>query len=164
MSQMRKIVVTVRNHKDSETGNSSTFYKRVRAEDESDNTIYFKGLLVPNYIDRKGAYNKDVPRTWFVKSTSKKITVVVGFENSRGEFFFDGDEIKEVVRGARVQGLIFAVAAVPASVIVAIATYGLGLLLMPVFFYYAYRFFFKIPAILSHKTLQRDFQEFGIKI
>ena len=164
MSQMRKIVVTVRNHKDSETGNSSTFYKRVRAEDESGNTIYFKGLLVPNYIGRKGAYNKDVPRTWFVKSTSKKITVVVGFENSKGEFFFDADEIKEVTRGARVQGLIYAVAAVPASVIVAIATYGLGLLLLPVFLFYAYRFFFRIPAILSHKTLQRDFEEFGIKI
>ena len=69
-----------------------------------------------------------------------------------------------MTRGARVQGLIFAVAAVPASVIIAIATYGLGLLLMPVLFFLAYRFFFKIPAILSHKTLQRDFQEFGIKI
>ena len=39
MSQMRKIVVTVRNHKDSDTGNSSTLYQRVRAEDESGNTI-----------------------------------------------------------------------------------------------------------------------------
>lgn len=37
---------------------------------------------------------KDVPRNWFVKETSKKITVVVGYENSRGEFFFDADEIK----------------------------------------------------------------------
>jgi len=164
MSQMRKIVVTVRNHKDSDTGNSSTLYQRVRAEDESGNTIYFKALLIPDYIRKKGAYDKDVPRTWFVKETSKKITVVVGFENSRGEFFFDADEVKEVTRGARVQGLIFAVAAVPASVIIAIATYGLGLLLMPVLFFLAYRFFFKIPAILSHKTLQRDFQEFGIKI
>lgn len=164
MSQMRKMVLTVRNYKDSARGNSATLYKRVRAEDESGATVYFKDLLIPDYINKKGAFNKDVPRTWFVKETSKNVTVVVGFENNSGEFFYDSDEIKGITRAARVQGIIFAAAAVPAGVIVGIATYGLGLLITPWLLFLAYRFFFKIPNVLGHKTLQRDFQEFGIKI
>lgn len=164
MSQMCKIVVVVRNYKDSTRGNSATLFKRVRAEDEAGATIYYKDLLIPDYINKKGAFSRDVPRTWFVKETSRNVTVVVGFENSAGEFFYDRDEINGVTRGARVQGIVFAAAALPAGVIVGIATYGAGLLITPWLLFLAYRFFFKIPAVLGHKTLQRDFQEFGIKI
>lgn len=164
MSQMRKIVVVVRNYKDSARGNSATLYKRVRAEDESGATIYFKDLLIPDYINKKGAFSKDVPRTWFVKETSRNVTVVLGFKNNSGEFFYDSDEVKGIMRAARVQGIMFAVGAVPAGVIVGIATYGLGLLITPWLLFLAYRFFFKIPSVLGGKTLQRDFEKFGIKI
>ncbi|SDG12896.1 hypothetical protein [Phytopseudomonas seleniipraecipitans] len=164
MSQMHKVVRVVKNYKDSVRGNSATLLKRVRAEDESGATVYYKDLLIPDYLKSKGAFSKDVPRTWYVKETSKNVTVVVGFAKNSGEFFYDNDEIKGIARGARVQGVIFGAAAVPAGVIVGIATYGVGLLITPWLLFLAYRFFIKIPAVLGQKTLQRDFQEFGIKI
>lgn len=164
MSQMRKLVMTVRNYKDSARGNSATLYKRVRAEDESGATIYFKDLLIPDYLNKKGAFSKDIQRTWFVKETSRNMTVVVGFKNSSGEFFYDSDEVKGIARAARVQGVMFGAAAVPAGIIVGIATYGVGLLITPWLLFLAYRFFFKIPSVLGHKTLQQEFQDFGIKI
>lgn len=164
MSQLRKIVVVVRNYKDSDSKNSATAYKRVRAEDEAGATIYFKALVIPDYINKKGAFQKDVPRTWYVKETTRGVTLVIGFENSQGEFFYDRDEIKEIASAARVQGVIFTVAAIPASIIMATATFGLGVLFMPFCFYYGYRFTLTIPSSLSQATLQRDFQAFGVKI
>lgn len=164
MSQMRKVVAIVRNYQDRTSANSASLYSRVRLEDESGKTYYIKGLVVPDYLNSKGAFKHDTPRTWYVKNTAKHTVVVVGFEDSLGRFFYDTDEVKTISKGARMQGLIFAVAAIPAPVIVAVATYGVGLLLMPFFIYQAYRFLFKIPSILSHATLKKDFQGFGISI
>lgn len=136
----------------------------LRLEDESGKTYYIKRLVVPDYLARKGAFSNDVPRTWYVKNFDKHTVVIVGFEDGSGKFYYDLDEIKTLSKGARVQGVIYAVAAVPAPIIVAVATYGLGLLLMPLFVYQAYKFLFKIPSILSQATLKSDFQGFGISI
>lgn len=136
----------------------------LRLEDESGKTYYIKRLVVPDYLARKGAFSNDVPRTWYVKNIDKHTVVIVGFEDGSGKFYYDLDEIKTLSKGARVQGVIYAVAAVPAPIIVAVATYGLGLLLMPLFVCQAYKFLFKIPSILSQATLKSDFQGFGISI
>ncbi|OLS58803.1 hypothetical protein [Pseudomonas putida] len=164
MSQMRKVVAIVRNYQERISGESAARYTRVRLEDESGKTYYIKRLVVPDYLARKGAFSNDVSRTWYVKSVDKHTVVIVGYEDSFGKFFYDLDEVKTLSKGAKVQGFIYAIAAVPAPIIVAVATYGLGLLLMPLFVYQAYKFLFKVPSILSQATLKKDFQNFGISI
>ena len=164
MSQMRKVVAIVRNYQERISAESVARYTRVRLEDESGKTYYIKRLVVPGYLARKGAFSSDVPLTWYVKNVDKHTVVIVGFEGSSGKFFYDLDEVKTLSKGARVQGVIYAIAAVPAPIIVAVATYGLGLLLMPLFVYQAYKYLIKIPSLLSQATLKRDFQGFGISI
>lgn len=164
MSQMRKVVAIVRNYQERISAESAARYTRVRLEDEYGKTYYIKRLVVPAYLARKGGFSNDVPQTWYIKNIDKNTIVIVGYEDSSGKFYYDLDEVKTLSKGAKVQGLIYAIAAVPAPIIVAVATYGLGLLLMPLFVYQAYKFLFKIPSILSQATLKKDFHHFGISI
>lgn len=57
-----------------------------------------------------------------------------------------------------------ALGAVPAGIVIATATYGLGLLFIPFTLYYAYRGVFKIPGMLRRKTLVDDLAADGVVV
>jgi hypothetical protein len=139
-------------------------YKRVRVEDEQGKTFYFKNLVVPDYLKMRGAIAENRPRTWFVKNTAKNVSVILAYETPHGKVEYDLDEIKSLSKSSVMLGLKFAVAAVPASIIIATATYGFGLLLAPVMVYYACRHLFKVPSMPSQKTLIEDFSKLGVTI
>lgn len=164
MSELRRVVVTVKNFETGDYSSEASAYNRVRAIDESGNTIYFKALIVPSYLVGKGAMNKDVPRTWYVKNTARNVTVIVGYETPSGKFEYDPDEVKIISRGSIGLGLKFGILAVPVSIVLGIASYGVGLLALPFILYYAYRHIFAIPAMLGQKRLAEDFSKFGLTI
>ena len=164
MSELKKVVVVVRNSRYDDSTPSMTMYENVRVENEQGKTVYYKKLVVPAYLKKHGAVVEGMPRIWFIKNISKKVTVLLAYQKPDGKIEYDLDEIKLMSRGSYVTGLKFALAAVPASVVVAVATYGVGLLIFPLFAYYAYRSLLTVPAMLSHKTLSQDFSKFGVSI
>ena len=90
--------------------------------------------------------------------------LVVAFETPNGTVEYDFDEIRNVSRGGFWGGVLIGIAAIPAGVIVAIATYGIGLALIPFMLYQAYSQVFRIPARLSRKQLLHDFSYHGISV
>lgn len=106
----------------------------------------------------------DKPRTWYFKHLSKKEIVLVAFEKSDGKVEYDLDHMRLVARSTLIKGIIFALGAIPAGIIVATATYGVGLLVILAGFYYGYRHAFKVPAMLSRKTLVNDLAAHGIVV
>ncbi|MEK0364405.1 hypothetical protein [Pseudomonas sp. CBC3] len=164
MSELKRQVVVIKNSVYENSVSSFSIYKRVRVEDEQGKTFYFKNLVVPDYLRSKGAIVNDRPRVWFVKNTAKNVSVIIAYETPDGQIEYDLDEIKALSKSSVMMGLKFAVAAVPASIIIATATFGFGLLLVPWIGYYAYRHLFKVPAMLSQKRLIEDFAKFGVTI
>lgn len=164
MSELKKVVVTIKNFETGDYTPEASAYNRVRAIDESGKTVYFKALVVPSYLISKGAMNKDVPRTWYVKNTARNVTVVVGYETPAGKFEYDPDEVKIISRSSIALGIKFAIFALPVSIILGIASYGIGLLSLPFILYYAYRHIFAVPSMLGQKRLSEDFSKFGLTI
>lgn len=164
MSELKKVTVEVKNFEFHSSQSCANLYKKVRLEDGSGKVFYYKDLIVPKYLESKGAFARDTQRTWFIKSINKSAVVLVAFETKAGKFEYDLDEIRELSRSGLWAGILCGIAAVPVGVIVAIATYGVGLLLIPLGFYQAYKQIFKIPAILSRKKLLQDFARHGISV
>lgn len=164
MSDLKKVTVIVKNFEFHSSQNCARLYKKVRMLDESGKVFYYKDLIVPKYLEGKGALASDVPRTWFVKNIRKSAVVLVAFETKAGVVEYDLDEVRELSRSGFWAGIVFGLAAVPAGVIVATATFGVGLVLIPLGFYQAYKQVFKIPAILSRKRLLQDFTQHGISV
>lgn len=72
--------------------------------------------------------------------------------------------MKPVARSTLIRMILFGLGAIPAGLIVATATYGLGLLVIPAGFYYRYRHTFKVPSMLSRKALVSDSAADGIVV
>ncbi|KEZ67913.1 hypothetical protein AAY86_17735 [Pseudomonas amygdali pv. tabaci str. ATCC 11528] len=164
MSDLKKVTVTVKNFEFHSSQDCARLYKKVRLLDESGKPFYYKNLIIPKYIERRGAFAQDVPRTWFVKNIHKSAVVLVAFEAKGGEVEYDLDEVRELSRSGFWAGVIIGVASIPAGVVIATATFGAGLLLIPFGIYQAYKQAFKVPGILSRKCLLEDFSRLGISI
>jgi len=55
-------------------------------------------------------------------------------------------------------------AAVPMGVIAGTATFGLGLVLIPMGLWYGYKNVFKLPTMLGRETLLNDFAKAGVVV
>lgn len=164
MSDLKKVTVTVKNFEFHSSQDCARLYKKVRLLDESGKIFYYKNLIIPKYLERQGAFAQDVPRTWFVKNIHKSAVVLVAFEAKGGAVEYDLDEVRELSRSGFWAGVIIGLASIPAGVVIATATFGAGLLLIPFGLYQAYKQVFKIPAILSRKCLLEDFSKLGISV
>ena len=164
MADLEKITVTIKNYDVQEQGDLDALYSRVRLEDENGETFYFKKVVVPKYLKIHGAMATEIPRTWYFKRTSKKSIVVLAFENKNGKVEYDLDDIRLIARSTVLKGVVFSLGSIPAAIIAATATFGLGLVIMPMGLWYGYRNIFKLPAMLSRKTLLNDFAQHGIKV
>lgn len=164
MADLEKITVTIKNYDVQERGDLDALYSRVRLEDEQGNTFYFKKVIVPKYLKTHGAMATEVPRTWYFKRTSKKSIVVLAFENRDGKVEFDLDDIRLIARATVLKGVVFSIGSIPAAIIAATATFGLGLIILPMGIWYGYRNIFKLPGMLSRKRLLSDFAQHGIVV
>lgn len=164
MSELKKVTVTVKNFEFHSSQECARLYKRVRLLDESGKILYYKNLIIPKYLERRGAFASDVPRTWFVKNIHKSAVVLVAFETANGTIEYDLDEIRQLSRSGFWAGVMIGVASIPAGIVISFATFGAGLLLIPFGLYQAYKQVFRIPAILSRKRLLQDFSGLGITV
>jgi hypothetical protein len=164
MSDLKKITVTIKNYDARASQAAATIYKKVRLLDEAGKVFYYKDLIVPKYLERKGAMAQDVPRTWFIKHIGKSAVVVVAFETKSGTVEYDLDEVRDLARLGFVAGVVYGVLAIPAGFIAGIGTYGLGLAIIPMGLYFSYRNIFKIPASLSRKRLLEDLSSHGVQV
>lgn len=164
MSDLKKISVTIKNYEAHASQAAATLYKKVRLLDESGRIFYYKNLIVPKYLERKGAMAQDVPRTWFIKHIGKSAVVVVAFETKGGTVEYDLDEVRDLARSGFVAGIMYGVLAIPAGFIAGIATFGIGLAIIPMGLYFAYRNIFKIPASLSRKRLLQELSLHGVQV
>lgn len=162
MSDLTQMTVVVKNFKDSEGEGLDRLYKRVRLEDPAGNTFYFKNVVVPKYLQGKGAFAHDVPRTWYFKKIDKNSIIIIAFETKTGKVEYDLDDLQDIARSTIFKGVIYGLGSIPAGMIVATATFGLGLFIIPFGLWYGYRFVFKVPGMLSRKTLQNDLAGHGI--
>ncbi len=164
MSDLKKITVTIKNYDFHASQGTANLYKKVMLLDEAGRIFYYKDLIVPHYLERKGAMTRDVPRTWFIKHIGKSAVVVVAFETKSGTVEYDLDEVRDLARSGLVAGVVYGVLAIPAGFIAGIATFGIGLAIIPMGLYFAYRNIFKIPASLSRKRLLEDLSSHGVKV
>lgn len=164
MSDLKKMTLTIKNFDLRASGDLDALYSRVRCEDDQGITFHFKEVVMLDYLKRHGAMVTDTPRTWFYKHVGKKSIILVAFEKSDGKVEYDLDHMRLVARSTILKGVVFGVAAIPAGVIMATATYGLGLLFIPFGFYYSYRNIFKFPKMLRRKTLVNDLVLHGVVV
>lgn len=164
MSKLEKMTLTIKNYDAQGGGDLDALYRRVRAEDEHGNTVSFKEVVMTNYLKRHGAIAIDVPRAWYYKHASKKSIIVVGFEKNNGRVECDLDDLRIIARSTMLKGILISVAALPAGIIAATATFGVGLIVTPMCLWYGYRNVFKLPKMLSKKTLLEDFAKLGVSL
>ncbi|WP_442513043.1 hypothetical protein [Pseudomonas promysalinigenes] len=162
MSELKKMTLTVKNYNLKASGDLDALYSQVRCEDSSGKTFHFKEVVMLGYLKRHGAIVTDAPVTWYYKHIAKKSIVLIAFEKASGKVEFDLDNIRQVAKSSIVKGGMLALAAIPAGLIIATATYGLGLLFIPAAFFYAYRNIFRIPGMLRRKTLVNDLAIYGV--
>lgn len=164
MSDLKKMTLTVKNYHLKASGDIDAIYEQVRCENSEGNTFHFKEVAMLAYLKRHGAIVTDSPRTWYFKHLSKKSIVLVAFEKGNGKVEYDLDHMRLVARSSVLKGIVFGLAAIPAGLIIATATYGVGLLFIPVCFFYSYRSLFKIPKMLRRKTLVDDLATHGVVV
>lgn len=164
MSDLKKMTLTVKNYNLKASGDLDAVYDQVRCEDVEGRTFHFKEVAMVDYLKRHGALVLDSPRTWYYKHLGKKSIVLIAVEKSNGKVEYDLDNLRQVAKSSILKGILMAVAAVPGGIIIATATYGLGLLFIPFALYYAYRGVFKIPAMLRRNTLVGDLAAHGVVV
>lgn len=164
MSDLKKMTLTVKNYNLKASGDLDAVYDQVRCEDVEGRTFHFKEVAMVDYLKRHGALVLDSPRTWYYKHLGKKSIVLIAVEKSNGKVEYDLDNLRQVAKSSILKGILMAVAAVPGGIIIATATYGLGLLFIPFALYYTYRGVFKIPAMLRRKTLVDDLAAHGVVV
>jgi hypothetical protein len=162
MSDLKKVTVTVKNYEFHSSQDCARLYKKVRLLDESGKIFYYKNLIIPKYLEGRGAFASDVSRTWYIKNINKSAVVLVAFETKGGTVEYDLDEVRQLSRSGFWAGVFIGVASIPAGIVIATATFGAGLLLIPFGLYQAYKQIFRIPAILSRKRLLEDFSQLGV--
>ncbi|MEE4914969.1 hypothetical protein V2K41_11870 [Pseudomonas alliivorans] len=164
MSDLKKLTLTVKNFNLQVSSELDALYSQVRCEDALGKTFHFKQVVMLQYLSRHGAMVTDTPRTWYYKHLSKKAIVLVAFEKNNGKVEYDLDHMKATARSSVLKGIVYALAAVPAGIIVATATYGAGLLLIPMFLYGSYKCAFKFPKMFRRQTLINDLAQHGIVV
>ncbi len=164
MSELKKITVVVKNYDAQASGDLDALYGRVRLEDELGNTFYFKQVVVPKYLRNYVALVMNRPRTWYYKHATKSSIIIVAVEASNGKVGYDLDDLRLIARSTMLKGIVMSIAAVPAGIIAATATFGLGLIIVPIGFWYGYRNVFRLSGMLSRKRLVSDFAAHGIVI
>ncbi|MFS0827256.1 hypothetical protein [Pseudomonas phoenicis] len=164
MSDLKKMTLTVKNYNLKASGDLDALYNQVRCEDSEGKTFHFNEVVMLGYLKRHGAMVTDTPVTWYYKHLGKKAIVLIAFEKANGKVEYDLDHMRQVAKSSILKGSVFALAAIPAGVIIATATYGLGLLVIPVGFFYAYRSIFKIPGMLRRTTLVNDLANHGVVV
>ncbi|WP_323614907.1 hypothetical protein [Pseudomonas putida] len=164
MSDLKKITLTVKNYNLKVSGDLDLLYSQVRCEDSLGNTFNFKEVVMLGYLKRHGAIATDTPVTWYYKHLAKKSIVLIAFEKASGKVEFDLDNMQQVAKTSIMKGVVLALAAIPAGLVIATATFGLGLLFIPVVFFYAYRNIFKIPSMLRRSTLVNDLATHGVVV
>ncbi|AIB42904.1 hypothetical protein [Pseudomonas sp. WCS374] len=164
MSELQKKTLTVKNFNLQASSELDALYNMVRCEDEEGNTFHFKEVVMLNYLKRHGAIVTDTPRTWYYKHLNKKSIVLIAFGKAGGSVEYDLDHMRLVARSSVLKGLLLGLGAIPAGVIIATATYGLGLLFIPFGLFYSYRNIFKIPRMLRRKTLVGDLAAHGVVV
>lgn len=164
MSDLKKITVTVKNYNLRASGDLDALYERVRLEDEQGNTFYFKEVVMLQYLKRQGALVTDTPRVWYFKHLAKKSIVLVAFEKPDGKVEYDIDEMRLVARSSVVKGILFSLLSIPGGIVAATATFGLGLIIIPMGLWYGYRSIFKIPSMLRRQTLLEDLKGYGVVV
>ncbi|WP_458130263.1 hypothetical protein [Pseudomonas sp. Z2-11] len=164
MTDLKKMTLTVKNYNLKGSGDLDALYTDVRCEDGEGNTFHFKEVVMLDYLKRHGAIATDSQKVWYYKHLAKKSIVLVAFEKNNGKVEYDLDHMKLVVRSSILKGIVFNLAAIPAGLIIATATSGVGLLFIPVGLFYGYRSMFKIPGMLRRKTLVNDLSGHGIVV
>ena len=164
MSDLKKMTLTVKNYNFKASGDLDALYDQVRCEDSEGNTFHFKEVVMLAYLKRHGAMVTDTPRIWYYKHLNKKSIILIAIEKSNGKVEYDIDQVRRVARSTILKGLVYGVAAVPAGVIIATATYGFGLLFIPYAFYLSYRNIFKFPKMLRRQTLVNDLAAHGVVV
>ena len=164
MPDLKRIELTVKNYNVKNSADIDTLYDQVRCEDSEGKTFYFKEVCILDYLKRHGAIVTDKPRTWYYKHLNKKTIVLVAFQKADGKVEYDLDHMKLVARSSVLKGIVYTLAAIPAGLINATATYGLGLLFIPVGVFYGYRSMFTIPKMLRRKTLVSELAGHGIVV
>ncbi|CAH0649060.1 MULTISPECIES: hypothetical protein [Pseudomonas] len=164
MSDLKKMTLTVKNFHLQASGDLDALYTMVRCEDDQGNTFHFKEVVMLDYLKRHGAIVTDAPRTWFFKHVGKKSIVLVAFEKSNGKVEYDLDHMRLVARSTVLKGIVFGLGSIPAGLIAATATFGLGLLIIPLGLIYGYRNIFKLPKMLRRNTLVNDLASYGVVV
>lgn len=164
MSELKKAKIIVKNYDVQNLGDTDGLYTRVRIENEEGATSYFKEVVIPKYLTRHGALATDAPRIWYYKHSAKKSIIVVAVEKADGKVEYDFDDLRIIARSTVLKGILISVAAIPMGVIAATATFGLGLVLIPMAFWYSYRNIFKLPGLLSRKKLVGEFAAYGVTV
>lgn len=164
MSELKKMKVVIKNYDAQALGDLDAFYGRVRLEDEHGKTFYFKEVVMLKYLKGHGAMVTDTPRIWYYKHVSKKSIIVVAVERGDGKVECDLDDLRLIARSTVLKGILVSIAAIPMGVIAATATFGVGLVIIPMCFWYGYRNVFKLPKMLSRKTLVNEFSTFGVSV
>lgn len=164
MSDLKKMTLTVKNYHLKASGELDALYTQVRCEDSEGNTFHFKEVCMLSYLQRHGAIATDSPRVWYYKHLGKKSIVLVACEKGNGKVEYDLDHLKLVARSSVLKGIMFTLAAVPAGLIIATATFGIGLLVIPAGLFYGYRSLFTIPRMLRRETLVSDLESHGIMV
>ncbi|MFJ4156310.1 hypothetical protein ACIPZF_16120 [Pseudomonas sp. NPDC089752] len=164
MPDLKRIELTVKNYNVKNAADIDTLYSQVRCEDSEGKTFYFKEVCMLDYLKRHGAIVTDKPRTWYYKHLNKKTIVLVAFQKSDGKVEYDLDHLRQIAKSSFLRGIVFAVAAIPAGLIIATATFGVGLLFTPVCLFYAYRSLFTIPRMLRRSTLVNDLAAHGVVV
>lgn len=164
MSGLKRIELTIKNYNVKNSAEIDTLYSQVRCDDSEGKTFYFKEVCMLDYLKRHGAIVTDKPRTWYYKHLNKKSIVLVAFQKADGKVEYDLDHLRQVAKSSILKGIVFAVAAIPAGLIIATATFGIGLLFTPVCLFYAYRSLFKIPRMLRRSTLVNELAAHGVVV
>lgn len=164
MSELIKKALIVKNYDLQGSSDLDALYSMVRCEDDKGDTIYFKQVVMLNYLKRHGAMNTDTPHIWYYKHLNKKAIVLIAIEKASGKIEYDIDQMRRVARSTIFKGLVYGVIAIPAGLVIATATYGLGLLFIPYGLYLSYRSVFKFPKMLRRQTLVNDLAAHGVVV
>lgn len=164
MSGLIKRTLTVKNYDLQGSSDLDVLYSMVRCEDEEGDTVHFKQVVMLDYLRRHGAMNTETPRVWYYKHLNKRSIILIAIEKSNGKIEYDIDQVRRVAKSTILKGIVYGVAAVPAGVIIATATYGFGLLFIPYALYLSYRNIFKFPKMLRRQTLVNDLAAHGVVV
>jgi len=151
MSNVKKTTVRVENFAATNGGNARfSMLKRVRCTTPEGETVYFKELVVPQYL-RGATSNKQMNTIYTVDINNGKAHCLVAYENSDGSRF-DLDELDDIAKAFRQTGLFFWFGGTLASFL-ALIVYGLGLILFPIFLWFGWVYFVRIPRTLNRELV-----------